>query len=439
MPVTLCAVLLHPGSLAGQAPATLLRRVDAYVAPLVRMRDFAGTVLVAQHGRILLTRQYGIPAAASPARTDSTARYQIGSVSKTMTAAAIELLVEEGKLAFSDPVTTFLPGFVHGDSITVEMLLGHTSGLMDYYVWPEYAAGWNRPLTDSAFQAIIESKPLDFAPGTRSNYSNTGYRVLGAIVERVSGLSLAQFLATRVFGPTGMTRAGVLGDGGSGHLLPGRDPGFPPAWLQPPLAVGPGWLKGNGSVYASAADLFRWAEAVRSDRLVNGSRLKYPFGWGKRTRAGHPTIEDTGRVPTGYATYLGIVPDAELVVVVLSNIQAAVVEQMGIDLVSLTLDQPYQVSALRAGQKAPVHLPRTTLEALAGRYQIAPGFVLSVRAVKQGLELAGPDGLFLPLDTQSASSFFFRPLYVSVRFDRDSLSRPTALDWNGQFKAQRLP
>jgi CubicO group peptidase (beta-lactamase class C family) len=429
-----------PSRARAQHAEGLRAQVDAYVAPLVQMRDFAGTIVLAREGQVLMAEHYGSPGSKGDSRADVTRPHEIGSVTKTMTAAAIELLAQRGRLALTDPVSRFFPGFAHGDSITITHLLLHSSGLKDYYLWPEYFAGRGRPISDSLFLAIAQSKPLEFSPGTGSAYSNTGYAVLAQIVERVSGMAFAHFLQTQLFEPSGMKSAGDLTDPGrKPKLAPGNDPGFPPSWLQEPTRVASAWLKGSGSVYASADDLLRWAEVFDSGKLVDRTALKHVYGWGPRTRFGRTMFEQSGRVPTGYASYLGIYPDAKVVIVVLSDIQVQVTEKMGTDLAAMVFGESYEVPQLRGSTEHPIRLNVTDLEEYAGRYQIAPGFVLSIRAEKRGLLLAGPDGSFLPLDTESDERrFFFRPLYVYVTFGLDSLRHVTSLDWNGQFKAARI-
>ena len=412
-------------------------RVDEYVRPYLAMCAFSGTILIARHGHIVLSRGYGLADLDRRIPATPRTRYGIGSITKTMTAAAVELLAREGRLTLNDAVSKYLPGFAHGDSVTIVTLLAHSSGLKDYYSWPAYAAGRTAPISRDDFLAHVQAAPLEFAAGTRSAYSNSGYFVLAAIIERVSGMSYAEFVERRLFRPLGMTASGVLRDGNVVRdLAIGYDPGFPPSHLQPASPVSATWLEGSGSVYSTATDLYRWIEGIRSHFPVSVDSLPYPYGWGKRTRFGRNILEQNGRVPIGYTSYAGLYPDDDIVVVVLSNIQADVTEQMGTDLGAIALGQPYALPAVRP--RPTTRADSTAFGVYAGRYQIAPGFVLTVRAVAQGLLLAGPDGAFLPLDQEGQDHFFFRPLFVPIIFERDTSGSIRGLDWNGQFKAQRL-
>jgi CubicO group peptidase (beta-lactamase class C family) len=414
-------------------------RADAFVAPYVTMRDFSGTILIARAGRVLVSRGYGFADFERRVVPDERTKYGIGSITKSMTAAGIELLAAQGRLSLTDPVGTYLSGFLHGDSITVTNLLEHSSGLRDYYSWPQYASGRSHSISRSEFLAAVQAQPLDFSPGTRSAYSNSGYFLLAAIIERVSGLPYAEFIERELLRPLRMNESGDLQDSLVVRgLATGYDAGFPPSRVQPAASVSRSWLEGSGSVYASARDLYRWLRATRHETLVALSTLSYPYGWGKRTRFGQEVLEQNGRVPIGYSSYAALYRRDDLIVIVLSNIQSEVVEQMGVGLAAIALGESYEIPRLRPEFTNPPVGDSAQFTIYSGRYEIAPGFVLTVRSVAQGILIAGPDGAFLPVDHEGADRFFFRTLYVPITFERDSGGRVTALDWNGQFKAKRL-
>ena len=201
------------------ADPALAARVDQYLAPYVAMKDFAGTVLVARDDRVLVRRTYGdAPEAAT---------YAVGSIGKTVTAAAIELLASRGKLALTDPVGRYLSGPY--DSVTIQQLLNHRAGIPDYYAFPEFATRHGEDIPVAQLVALIAGKPLDFAPGTGERYSNSGYALLAALVEQVSGERYGTYVARELFAPLHMAHTGDLTAGAPRSLAPGRDPGFAPA------------------------------------------------------------------------------------------------------------------------------------------------------------------------------------------------------------------
>jgi CubicO group peptidase (beta-lactamase class C family) len=285
----------------------------------------------------------------------------------------------------------------------------------------------------------VQAQPLDFSPGTQSAYSNSGYFLLAAIIERVSGLPYAEFIDRELFRPLHMSESGDLQDGlVIPGLAAGYDAAFPPSRVQPAASVSRSWLEGSGSVYASARDLYLWLQATRDETLVALSTLPYPYGWGEKTRFGREVLEQNGRVPVGYSSYAALYCRDDLIVIVLSNIQSQVTEQMGVGLAAITLGESYEIPRLRPGFTNPPAGGLTVYAAYAGRYEIAPGFVLTVRSTAHGILIAGPDGAFLPVDHEDADQFFFRTLYVPITFERDSAGRITGLDWDGQFRAERL-
>jgi CubicO group peptidase (beta-lactamase class C family) len=415
------------------------QRVDAYVAPYVRLRDFGGVVLLARGGRVLVARAYGLASYELGVPVSPSMRFGIGSVTKTFTAAAIELLAERGRLSLHDPLSRFLPGLVFGDSVTLAQLLDHTAGVPDYYSFPEYAARRTEPISLEEFARLVGGKSLDFTPGSQARYSNSGYKLLAAVVERVSGMSYSMFLRTQIFEPLHLGETGDLTDGALvERLAPGYDPGFAPARVQPAAYTSHGWLEGNGAVYSTAADLLHWVEAIQSDALVHTSRLSYPYGWGKHVRFGRDVLEQNGRIPTGYTAYVGTYPKERVTIIVLGNIQSQAVFQMGPDLAALVLGERYTIPVVRAGALAPPPVDTAALRGLAGRYEVSPGFTLTVQATARGLLLAGPDGAFLPLDSEGPGRFFFRPLYVPIAFRTDAAGRTTALLWAGTQECRRI-
>lgn len=247
-------------------------------------------------------------------------------------------------------------------------------------------------------------------------------------------MSYADFLRRNVFEPLGMTATGDLTAAGARPgLATGYDPGFPPDGVQLPPAMSATWLEGSGSLYSTVADLAKWARAVLENRLFRLGARDYPYGWGKRTWLGRDVIEQDGRIALGYASHISVYPKDSVIIVILGNIQSAVSDRMRIALAALVFDARYEIPALRPiGHPAP-----ELLKGYAGRYQVAPGFIMSVRADGPRLTLAGPEGDYLPLEPESDRDFFFRALYVPIRFERDPAGAVIDLTWSGEVRARK--
>lgn len=198
-------MLLSPFPALAQAlTPSETEQVDAIVAVALRSTGVpSASIAIVRDGKIVYAKAYGNqgPSFKTPSVD---AKYPIASISKQFTAAALLLLEDDGKLSLDDPVSKYVPGITDGDKITIRQLLSHTAGLQDY--WPQdYSfAAMEIPTTPQGIVDRWAKKPLDFAPGSQWQYSNTGYVVAGMIIEKVSGMKLMDFLQQRIFTPLDM-------------------------------------------------------------------------------------------------------------------------------------------------------------------------------------------------------------------------------------------
>jgi len=412
-------ILIAAFALLGSAAPTTLAE---YVAPLVQQHDFSGVILVAGREGTLADSAFGN--AASPQ-----AAYAIGSISKTFTAAAIELLASRGKLQYSETLDKFVPEYRHAKDVTIEQLLEHTAGIPDYYALRSFASVREKNLSLAQIVRWLNAFPLDFKPGARGQYSNSGYSLLALVVERSSGESYGKFLADNIFTPLGLTHTSASA---SPSDVVGYDPGPAPTYVQPAAKFGEGWLTGNGSIRSTADDLSHWLDVAAAGAFINFKYLPYPNGWSKRT--GSSILEQDGRIP-GFASDISIDETTGLKVIVLSNIQCAVVTMMANDL----------RKAYSGGGNLPMPASRPTynptladLSAVTGNFGL-PGLPLVVSLRHSALMLSNAnDGMQLPLDPIAPNTFFFRPVYASVTFNTDAKGVAQSINWAGKFTIPRL-
>jgi D-alanyl-D-alanine carboxypeptidase len=225
-------------------------------------------IAIVRDGKLVLNKAYGKANEGLPARADLP--YQIASNSKQFTAMALILLRDEGKLSLDDTVSKYIPGITGGDRITIRQLLSHTSGLQDF--WPQdYSfADMEQPASPQHIVDKWAKKPLDFQPGARWQYSNTGYVVAGIIAEKVSGEPLMTYLGRKIFTPLGMTSVHDQDDTNT--------PAFPAGYKRNALGPvrvarqpGRGWLYAAGELSMNAADLAKW-DIARMDRALIPAR-----------------------------------------------------------------------------------------------------------------------------------------------------------------------
>jgi CubicO group peptidase (beta-lactamase class C family) len=357
--------------------------------------------LIADGDTVLLRKAYGMANYALGAPNTVATKFGIASLTKTFTAAAIVMLQEGGRLSFDDRLDKYLPDFPHGDKIKIRHLLGHSAGVAN----PDDAEVFFKQLTPDELIETFKRKPLEFEPGTKDHYSNAGYILLARVVEKVSGQPFEEFLRARIFLPLGMADTGTLDQA---RVIPNLacpyQPGPGPVGLENALSPNPSSEFGCGSLYSTCDDLYRWAKAVRSERLYKRTALKYPFGWGRRNQFGHRYIEQSGLIP-GYMSHLIVYLDRPMTIVFLSNIQSGLFNRVEEDL-----------TAIAFGGEAPKHAPAPQAVAIdprllagyLGRYQ-GPWFKLRVIQVdgllyarfdnspgRSYLMPTGADELFMP-------------------------------------------
>ena len=304
---------------------------EALLAPRFPADQAGATVLVMKEGKTLFAQGFGLAnrELKVPNRPDLV--YRIGSVTKQFTAAAVMTLVEEGKLSLDAAVGTYLPDLPEAwRPATVRQLLQHTSGIPSFTDGPEYAAHMREELPGPALlKTLVWSRPMDFAPGTQWRYSNTGYHLLGLLVEKVSGQPYAAYLQARFFGPLGLTRTRY---GTETDFIPGMASGYAPGGKPAPyLSMTQPFAA--GSLVSTAEDLARWTLALHAGKVVKPESLRlmttparttdgkeHPYGFGLsfRTSRGRRLVGHGGGI-NGFVCQVEADPEARTVAVVLCN------------------------------------------------------------------------------------------------------------------------
>jgi len=346
-------------------------KVDGYIAPHLSNRDFSGVVLIARGDKVLLRKSYGMANYELGVSHSGDTRFRIASLTKTFTAAAIVMLKERGLLNFDDHLDKYLPDFPNGEKITIKHLLSHSGGVPN----PDYADLFYKQMPLDDLIESFKNKPLDFEPGTKGQYSSAGYVLLARIVEKVSGKSYDDFLRECIFEPLRMAHTGSFGQAGMVYKrASGYVAGPGPTALENAPVMNTSSLVGSGSLCSTVDDLYRWAKAVRSEKLFKRSGLKYPYGWGKRSQGGHDYIVQSGLIP-GFMSHMIIFLDQPVYVICLSNIESGLFGRLEKDLTALAFGKEPEKNPAERSEAADVD-PRL-VEGCVGRYQ-GPGLLLRV-------------------------------------------------------------
>lgn len=374
-------LLSSPALAAGSScPAGYAEQARALVAEQVKDGRFSGSVLVAKDGVPLLREGFGAADREWDIPNAADTKFRLGSLTKQFTAVAILQLAEAGKLSIDDPISKFYPDAPAAWSkITLKHLLSHTSGIPSYTGIPGFfeTGGSKLPLKPEAIVKLTQDKPLEFEPGAKFAYDNTGYILLGVVIEKASGQTYADYLSQHIFQPLGMKNTGY---DVSEQVLSKRASGY--------KATKDGWRNADyldmtlpyaaGSLYSTVDDLLTWNTALTEGKILTEASRKaawtpnlngYGFGWGMGVQDGHERVSHNGGI-NGFSTAMNRYPKDGLVTIVLSNYQAAPSTPMANNLAGLCFGTYQAVKAIA--------LPTATLDRYVGSYALAPTFILKV-------------------------------------------------------------
>jgi len=334
--------------LAGKAFAGELDRLDAFVEREREQQRIPGVgVAIVQRGEVVKLQGYGLANVEHRVPVTPETIFQSGSLGKQFTAAVVMLEVEGGRLALEDPLTRFFPDAPAAwQRITVRHLLTHTSGMADY---GHADVDYRKDYSDEEFARVAFGLKLEFPPGSRHSYSNTGYALLGFIVRKASGRFYGDLLAERVFAPLGMKTARIISEA---DIVPNRAAGYRlvdgmlknQEWVSPQLNT-----MADGSLYLSLSDLVAWDRGLRAGAVLkpaswaqvftpvtlnDGTSRPYGFGWRLGEVAGQQFQRHAGAwqgFKSEIVRYLG----SELTIIVLANLAEARPERFSAGLAGL--------------------------------------------------------------------------------------------------------
>ncbi len=326
--------------------------IDAYILAQLERRGMVGlSVAVVHHGEVVLGRAYGRASLKTGAPVDADTAFAIGSVTKQFTCASALLLAEDGKLALTDPVAKYRPELARAADIRLYDLLSNVSGYPDYYPLDFVDERMQRPIDPDELLRRHAGGALDFEPGTRWSYSNTGFVLAGRIVEATAGEPLAEFMQRRLFAPAGMQRSFFAPTLDTLNLASGHTR-FALGELTPAAPEAAGWMHAAGAIYSTATDLARWDLALIDGKLLRpdswqqmitprtlttGELTDYACGVAISRRGGETVVSHNGAV-SGFLAYNAMIPRTRSAVVVLSNAEQVDAAGLHGDLLSLLIE-----------------------------------------------------------------------------------------------------
>ena len=409
--------------------------IQSYAKSKVVEKKFMGSVLVAQGDRVVIDQGYGSANLEWGIPNGPDTKFRLGSLTKQFTAASILLLEERGKLSTDDLVKKYVPDAPAAwDKMTIFEVLTHTAGIPNFTSFPEYHSTEWKDTTPTELVARFKDKPLDFEPGTEFRYSNSGYVLLGYILEKVSGEPYAKFVRENLFTPLGMMDTGV---DRNAVVLPHRAQGYEAHPGDPTIA---GYVNmtvpfSAGDLYSTTDDLLKWERGLFGGKVLTAASLKkmttpnkgtYAFGLEVQEISGHRMFVHGGAIE-GFRTSLAYFPNEKngpVTIIVLSNLGSAV-EDMTQGLARTMFGLP--VNPATPVVRTEVTVPAKLLEDYVGTYQLAPAFAMTITLADGQLISQATGQGKVPLFAESEMKFFPKVVDAEIEFERDASGKVVSM------------
>ncbi len=419
-------------------------RMQQVIQSFVDNKTFMGAVLVSKEGKLIINQGYGSADLEWNIPNAPDAKFRLGSLTKQFTAASILLLEERGKLKIEDPISKYMSDApATWSKITIYNLLTHTSGIPNFTSFPDYAPTEWKDTNPTELVARFRDKPLDFEPGSKFSYSNSGYILLGYLLEKISGQTYADFLQQNIFTPLGMTDTG-LDD--NAMILPKRAQGYSPS---PKGIHHAGYTSmtipfSAGAIYSTTGDLLKWEQGLFGGKVINPASLTkmttpfkddYAFGLLVVNKDGHKRITHGGGIE-GFNTSLNFYPDDKLIVIVLANLNGGAPDQIATDLGMIALGQPVTLPS----ERKEVTVSPELLKDYTGNYQLAPTFSIVITLEDGQLMAQASNQPKFPLFAESDTKFFLKVVDAEVEFVRDPATHAVTkliLHQNGEHEGKK--
>ena len=429
------------GAPAASQSSPDIPRMELVIQSFVSDQHFMGSILVARGNEVILDKGYGFANLEWEVPNSPSSKFRLGSITKQFTAASILLLEERGKLSINDPVKKYMSDAPPAwDKITIYNLLTHTSGIPSFTTFPDYAS--LEPFTTTPEQLVkrFRDKPLDFQPGEKFSYSNSGYVLLGYLIEKISGESYEKFVQDNIFTPLGMKNSGY--DSNSA-IIPHRAAGYSPGPNGPENA---GYINmrvplSAGGLYSTTDDLLRWEQALFGGKLLSPASLQkmttpfkddYACGLGVHTVNGRKVIEHGGGIE-GFNTMLAYYPEDKLTVVVLSNMNGPATPGIASKLAALAHGEKVVLPSERKEVRVDPKLfdgyvgNSKLLQRYVGQYQLASNFILTITLEGDKLFAQATGQPKAEIFPEGEREFFYKVVDAQITFETDSSGRATSL------------
>ena len=399
-------------------------KLEDYMNAWASQEKFNGSVLVVHKGKLLLDKGYGYRNFDNNMNHDKNSIFQIGSITKQFTSALILKLQEEGKLKVTDKLSKYFPRYPKADSITIEHLLTHTSGIYSYTNDPVFmVAEVSKPADRNKMMGLFKDKPLEFSPGTKWNYSNSGYSLLGYIIEDVTKLTYDKAVRKYIFRPLQMNNSGF---DYTNLKHPNKSVGYfrltQDDKIEAPV-VDSSVSFSAGAIYSTTGDLYKWHESLLQNKIISKAskekaftpvKNNYGYGWAMDTIAGKFAVGHSGGIH-GFNSNMVSVPGDNTCIILLANVATPNLDKITRGLLAIIYNQPYELPR----EKIAMTMSEEELKQYTGVFELTPELVITI-SLENGKLMGKPEKQgALQLHPEKKDLFFIKEVEAEVRFQRN--------------------
>lgn len=403
-------------------------KIDKILSNQFKSNETGVSALVAQDGKVIYRKAFGKANLELDVNMTSENVFEVGSITKQFTSVAILMLLEEGKLNLEDEITKFIPDYpTKGKVITVHHLLTHTSGIKSYTSIQGFGKVMTIDESPLKFIDFFKNEPMDFDPGEKYKYNNSGYFLLGYIIEKVSGISYPKFIQERIFDKINMnssyygSHTKLIKNRASGYQKRGGFSNAQYISLTLPYAA--------GSIMSTVDDMLKWQTAITNDVFVkevtidkaftnytlnNGDKINYGYGWSLNELSDVPTIEHGGAIP-GYLSMGVFVPSKNVYVILFSNCGCQSPTNTALEIAALAIGKP------SFDENKTIKLSTEQLSKWVGTYEF-DNKVLRYITLKDGQLFSKREGSqreAFKIYPNSINSFSFEKGFISYDFSME--------------------
>lgn len=385
------------------------------------------TVLVTKRNKVLYRNAFGKANIENNIAMHPDHIFEIGSITKQFTAVSILMLEEEGKLSIQDKLSKYLPDYPNGDQITIYHLLNHTSGIKSYTGMGDLETFAKNDKTPIEIIDFFKDAPVDFQPGEQWNYNNSGYIILGYIIEEVAKMPYEEFIQKRIFDKLGMNNSYY---GNKARIIKNRASGYQPTedGFRNAMQISMTIPYAAGSLMSTVDDMFLWHKAIRDNSLINasskakahsnttlnnGDLTNYGYGWQINELNGKKSIEHGGGI-FGFVTQGVYVPDEDIYVIVLTNTNGNSPQDITLRLASMVMDNPMFT------KNTSVTLSKKQLEKWTGTYEFNNNVLRFVTLEGNQLYSQREGSEKLPLSPINDHTFSFVDSFTTYVFSEEN-------------------